>query len=508
MPQRPTAALAALAAILSLASACCAGCAAPGSHVDVGPLGARFERAGGGTELELLGGIWFSRAPEEADAAGGEELWALRPLVSRRTTQEAARTRFLAPLGSALQTSEGTTSYLLPLYYYRSHEDELGARHRDLLTLLGILWSQSEDPEPGAHKRELLAWFPFAGRARNFLTFDEIDFFLFPLYLRTLREGRRNWHFLFPIFNRSSGGGGSGWHVWPLYGENALAGRYDRRFLLWPVFHWHRNDLDLPEELQQEKLAALPFFGTTSVGSYRSWTVLWPFFGWAHDRERGFWALDCPWPLVRLQRGGQNPPAEERTRVWPFYSHYRSAGLEATSYAWPIFQRRSEDYGEVRRESTYLVPFWQHWERTDARATGAAGATPLVESWTKLWPLYQESDVGGARRTAFPALSPLWRLEEVEFHYSWLWELYAREEDPDGAVHERGWLGLWRRERDQREVRTALGPLWARRGDPGGSYSEHSLLFGLLRWRHDGEGWSLLAPAFPGPGWPGAEPAP
>lgn len=490
-----------------------AGCAAPGSDLDLGPLGARFERAGGGRELELLGGVWISRQPGDRTASPGspapdgqdaERLWALRPLVSRRTTEDAARTRFLAPLGSSLQTSEGTTSYLLPLYYYRSHEDQFGARQRSLITLIGILWSQSDASADDARKRELLAWFPFAGRATNFLTYDEISFFLFPLYLRTLREGRTNWNVLFPIFNWASGGGGSGWHVWPLYGENVLAGRYDRRFLLWPIFHWHRNELAKPADKQQTKLAALPLVGTTSVGTYRSWTFLWPFFGWARDPERGFWALDCPWPLVRLQGGGQNPLAEERTRVWPFYSHYHAEGLDATSYVWPIYQERHEDYGEVRRDSTYLLPFWQHWERTDSSASGTLG----VERFTKLWPLYQESEIGGERRTAFPALSPLWRLEDLEFHYSWMWELYAREEDARGAVHERGWLGLWRRERDANEVRTALGPLWARRGDVQGGFSEHSLLFGLLRWRHDQDGWSLLAPAFPGPGWLGWEAAP
>ena len=32
---------------------------------------------------------------------------------------------------------------------------------------------------------------------------------------------------------------------------------------------------------------------------------------------------------------------------------------------------------------------------------------------------------------------------------------------------------------------------------------ETSLLFGLLRWRvTEGEGFDMLPPAFPGPGWP------
>ena len=55
--------------------------------------------------------------------------------------------------------------------------------------------------------------------------------------------------------------------------------------------------------------------------------------------------------------------------------------------------------------------------------------------------------------------------------------------------------------------------IWSRRAFRAGGEPqvEHSLLFGLLRWRsypeRDGFWPDLMAPAFPGPGWPMQAPA-
>ena len=106
--------------------------------------------------------------------------------------------------------------------------------------------------------------------------------------------------------------------------------------------------------------------------------------------------------------------------------------------------------------------------------------------------------------SSIPALNPLWRTSQIDRHYSWLWELYSTRGEGD-RLHQRGWLGLWRRESDEYEIRTSLGPLWSQRTyrSEGTLIHENSLFFGLLRWRSsDPEGLECLAPALPGPGWP------
>ena len=68
--------------------------------------------------------------------------------------------------------------------------------------------------------------------------------------------------------------------------------------------------------------------------------------------------------------------------------------------------------------------------------------------------------------------------------------------------------GLYRREKGRGEDRRSIAGLWAKRRyrEDGRTVRETSLLFGLLRWRvTSGEGFDMLPPALPGPGWPEQE---
>ncbi len=121
-----------------------------------------------------------------------------------------------------------------------------------------------------------------------------------------------------------------------------------------------------------------------------------------------------------------------------------------------------------------------------------------------LWPLFRSRSGPDGGHAAFPDPNPFQELDFLDEHYAWLWELYSRTTTVD-TLRTRSWLGLWRRERDRDEDRRALSVLWAARdySRAGRAVHERSWLFGLLRYRvTEGEGFDLLAPALPGPGWP------
>ena len=112
-----------------------------------------------------------------------------------------------------------------------------------------------------------------------------------------------------------------------------------------------------------------------------------------------------------------------------------------------------------------------------------------------------------AELISWPALNPLPRQDWIDEHYAWLWELYSARRSFD-RVRVRSWLGLYREETDQVEQRRSLVGLWARRdfSEGGEAVREVSFLFGLLRARRRARGsYELIAPAFPGPGWPRRE---
>ncbi len=475
--------------MLALCAASLAGgCAGFGSERHIAPLFSELSTAGGGVEQEALGGAIRVRR-DKPD--GLITQWAVRPIVIRdQKPGEDFVMRYLTPFGRAERAGPEFGWYLLPITYYGRHEHPDKPSEFTLITLPGIYWSRTEDG------RILRAWFPFGGVFERFLSFDRLEFVLFPLWVRSERAGRNTTHLLWPFFSRTTGSGGPSWRIWPLIGNDIYEGRHEAWFFLWPLFQWKNDRLWAEPAEQEHRWLLFPLYGEAHQGSYSSHTVLWPFFGWASDPDTGMWSLDIPWPLFRFH---DDPPNDtSRWRMWPLYSTYHGDGLDSTWVLWPIVNLRHEEYEHSTKDAFHVLPFWQSWISHDDDAG--------MKSWCRLWPLYQiDQPEEQHTRVAFPALNPLWRTPEIEDMYAWIWELYSHEGDKD-LRRERSWLGLYRREKDADEDRRSLAFLWARRDwhdSADRRVSDYSLLLGLIRWRTREDGMLRgLPPAVPGPGWP------
>lgn len=560
--------LLALGLLLALLPAC----ASLDGDWHLAPGFSRLHRMDGGRTTELFAGMVLAEDPPTRTLDDGtevpvrrrladgepDELWGrrvrvLRPLTGQTWHAEGEDRTFewLPPLGRTAWRGEELSSYFFPIYSARTNPANQKGRTFQMVVLPGFLWTRE------ASGSNHVAWIPIYGDLRDFLTFSRIHFVLFPLYVRTERAGNRTDNLLFPVLSwtrpipedevtdpvaQLERRELHAWRVWPLYGTARRDGSYDRHFALWPIGHWQTNHLERDEDQREHLSAVWPLFTSTRMGTYRGYTVLWPFFGWAHDPRgaeteggEAFWALDAPWPLVRFQRGGKGEDPVSRSRIWPFFSHMKGDKLEAWSMAWPFVQWRTEDYLRYDRKSLYLLPFWRAWHAREAGPDGGAPfgerladgtwseAGPTIGRWRKLWPLWSEELAPGRhglrRTTTLLPLNPLWELDFLDLHWAWLWQLYREVEDGP-LKRERSWGGLWVRERNAAEDRRSLAGLWSRRvvdapgvhGQAGGGrYTETSLLFGLIRWRSSdaADDSGMLAPAFPGPGWPAlVQPAP
>lgn len=465
-------------------------CATYGHDIALAPVWTNISTAGGGNEIEAIAGAVRVRRKRPA---GPLHDWALRPFVKETFEENGdATARFLVPLGRRTRTATSYFWQLLLVARYERTLDEQGRPQWQLLSIPGILWSQDNSG------RTVRAFFPFGGVIERWLTIDRMDFALFPLFVRTQREGQISTSILWPVFNYTYGPRGTSYRIWPFYGRLRQEGRYDRHFVLWPLLHWQRNALS--SNTSESRWMFWPFYGHTRRGNYRADTVLWPFFGYSRDRKTGFFAWDGPWPLVRILRpGSDDPDGPRRTRFWPFWSRYEGDGLKSEWFAFPLVNVREEVDVDGTRKSQYLIPVWQHWDRRTK-----AG---VESSWSKLWPLYQNYTEAQTSRFALPALNPMWHMPEIDDHYAWIYELITREVDGP-RLRERTWGNLYRREKDEVEDRAYVSFLWSKRDyrAAGERRVEYSVLFGLLRWRSfpekAGEWPDLLLPAFPGPGWP------
>lgn len=470
------------------------GCAGTGTEIHLEPVYSRYATGDGATETDSFLGLLRTRSGKESvwedfrDLEGDYESVTLGPIVSRdRRPDGSWLLQYAVPLGFTAYRKDETISVFVPLYVWTREPFPEGGHEWKLAALPGLLMrSNLEGTQAG--------WFPLIGRFEDLFTYDRIVFILWPLFVYAERGEAVSYHFFYPFLGWTRGGGESSFHLLPFYGRAKIENRYDRTYFLWPIFHFNRNHLGGGNEAPEFNWMIFPLIGRTTRGTYEGTTWLWPLFGYARDPRSDFWALDFPFPLVRLQRG---PDGLRRTRIWPLYSHLEAEGLNTTSFLWPIFHVRKEESTGGTRDAVYVIPLWQSWNFRD-RETGERS------KWRKLLPVYQYERRGEWRRGSFPTLDPFWRNAVVDRHYSWLWKLFEWEEE--GPMRrERVWGALYRREKDAGEDRKNVSGLWASRRyrADGRRVKETSLLFGLLRWRvTEGEGFDMLPIAFPGPGWP------
>ncbi|MBI4537024.1 MAG: hypothetical protein HY712_03600 [candidate division NC10 bacterium] len=320
--------------------------------------------------------------------------------------------------------------------------------------------------------------FPFGGTVYDRLGRDEIEIVLFPFYLRSVRSGGERRWFPWPFVSTLRGEDQSGIFFWPLYGQEERKGKYERRYLLWPLFLYERAGLD--SDNPEESLAILPFYFSQRSPERDLTVVLWPFFSYQHDRKRQFEQWEFPWPLFAIARG----EGRQMTRFLPLFTVERRVLREefllkqlvssTTAVLFPLYVRTVDETASSRTERVRLL--W--WLYSDIRETGSDGERRRIDSW----PLFRYArDREG--RVSFQALALLEAFlpgnELIERNYSPLWSLYTYRRNVAGdQVHSFLW-NLVRHETTATGLRLeVLGPLLAY--DEQGDSSRFSFLGGLF----------------------------
>jgi hypothetical protein len=419
-----------LASLLPLATSACA--LLP-RELNLTPLWFhRLDRDGQLLECDALWPI----VHYERTAAGGDD-FRIRPLY-RRVTEPPAQNeaqggegaatehQFLVPFGRVRSDGGETSHRLFPLWSWRAHRNEVGARDVDWYLLFPLLWGGASTDG----REDYFAFFPFYADIPQFLTYDRFQTILFPLYARFDKEGHRHRMFLWPLIGTSScaESGHRRFHVYPFYGHDIDPGVYDRRFLLWPFFTWstEHEDTDSPVG----SFLCWPLFGWRSGRDVGGWTALWPLFSHAFRRDH-FTSLHLFWPLFHYY---WNRAEDDVTSfwLWPLFGRTRSDDQDAWSALWPLVWWRAYDDPDGRTRQRWVLPLY--WHIDIARDDGSR------ERHTKLWPLAHrtiEQRTGGvAERGDWSLLSPLpvrgSSASGVAESYGFLWEIAAgRRRAPD-----------------------------------------------------------------------------
>jgi len=484
-------------------------CASPTADVNLAPIYLRSSTPDWQT-VEIMGGI--GRFKEDQ----GTTTWALNPLFWRQRRPDGhVEADFLALLGryEYVPGRDRSKTRLFPLFWYESERRPDGVQDTDWMAFPFFAGGSSSDGE-----EDYFAVFPFYGKLKNWLTWDEVTFILFPIFARTKKEpGVTHTHWLWPFYGRKEGAA-TGWHLWPFYGTSARPGKSNRTYVLWPFWNKSVENKNHPEERRSWFL--FPLMGRTEQGDYVATTFFWPFLGRAERPSTDYysWAV---WPILKFEEGGNDatgqPSQRKVKRFWPFYLHYEDEQTSYSSWLVPIFWKRHDEFGDMERDGYYAVPLW--WQLKTKRFDDVDGdGSPDVtstETLTRFWPFFANQAEQDFWDLSADEPQPLAVEDGSHGHTEapYFGEAVARnftrplavwqqhQQEPKSPKVERAFLGLYHSIESGGHRRWSIPILGGQWTEPNGA-RHHSYLFGLLRWQSGGSNAGLQTPAFPGPGWP------
>jgi hypothetical protein len=330
------------------------------------------------------------------------------------------------------------------------------------------IWPFYFQRETGDPSTSYLGLFPVAGNARGHLSYDSINWVLFPIYVRTSRGGATTDFTPWPIV-RTTTGSQHGFAVWPLFGRLERPGAWTRSYFLWPLT-WNNTiqpaEGKPPGTAPRRQVGVLPFYTSDRGPDGVDENFLWPFFG-STDRvaPTRYRETRYLWPFLVKGRG------DDRTvdRVGPFYTHSVRKGVEKTWILWPFWRRIALTDSGLIQEKTQFFYFvgWNLEERSATRP-----AAPSARK-TFIWPLCSDWDNGAGRRQfQFPSLLDVFFPDNQEVRESWtpLVTLLRREDAPDGASRTSILWNAVTWEKKPAEGRTCVhaGPVFSSETGPGG----------------------------------------
>lgn len=437
---------------------------------------------GGSRERDIVYPLVHQRRGTDGQGRG-ETGWGLRPLFFTRRSDDGYRreTTYLWPLGRYSAKPGQLEFRLTPLFSYRARYNDKGTIDRDYIVLLFFFGSDDKEGD-------YFGLLPFGGTTRGLLAREKMEYFLFPLYLKTYDYGYEGTNILFPFFAYGHGKGREVLTVFPFYLRQAKQGRYDRRAYLWPLVHVQENALGSADPI--DTFMVWPFYGQdiSRSGEKVSRTILWPFFGWRIHRdgdEYSYVEYSMPWPFFRYVRSER----VDVDRYWPIYwrQHEKARKSLRTSVLWPIGWHETVDRERFDKENLWILPFF--WDFRTAFKEGGE-LTGETERYTKLWPLFHR------HRTRDGAvehqLLSLWWFRDAEPYgfrdnYDPLFTLYYMRDDPARSEHLFSILGptlRWHRRKDGADFRFLVFR-WNRRGQGEVARRGWSLLEGLVGYSDD-----------------------
>lgn len=448
-----------------------------------------------GTRTEAAGPFFYNQQTELGN------LWAIPPLFSHTVLLDgdAEEYDFAYPLLTYDRYGGEYRWQLFQLWSFAGSRNQAEvARHR--FTIFPFYFQQRSVDS----NQNYTALFPIYGHLKGRLFRSEMDFALWPIYLKTVKRAAATpsdsflkppesllqprqddvttYNYLLPFFHLRYGNGLFGWQLWPLLGheQKVVTSRtntwndlevipgHDKKFILWPFFL--KQQRGIGSENPEREILVFPFYDRMRSPLRDSTSYLTPFgLTITDDRGKKYREVGAPWPLIVFTRG----EGKTVNRIWPLFGQAQNPSLTSDFYLWPVYTYKRMKGETLDRDRSRILFFLGSHTLEKNTETGKS------KSRTDLWPLFthRREFNGNTRLQILAPLEPvLPASKSIERNYSPLWSVWVAEHNPETDAHSQSFLwNLYRRE---------VSPT-TRKG---------SLLFGLFQYESSAEnkGWRLF----------------
>ncbi len=436
---------------------------------DWGPLFSRMVDLHGDTRFRALGPF-----VERAESPRGDQLRALRPLYVRAEIAESGRTHyeFVWPLAVAKEFKEQFSWRVLTAFYLDFDRTDPDGRYRFWLL---PLWFHGRNLEGDRYA----ALFPIAGQIDEFLGQDYIRFFFWPLWMQTAVNEVESRHLLWPIVSHTSGKGIHRFRVFPFYGYSRHRDRFEKRFILWPI--WTEARYNYPTSYGSGYVL-FPLYGRIRLSDESTTFVLPPFF--RYSRGQRVRTVNAPWPFFQYRTG-----EEQRLYFFPVWGRRTLHGNHLNHFLWPIGRYSTIQRHDTVQHGLNILPFF-YSEREVTEAFTEEEEPEVRSRYLKVWPLASYRRAGDLRRLRALEFWPLKQTGPVERGWAPFWTLGVRTWNEEDLDSELLW-GLYRHRRRGDAHYRSVFPLFDSSRDEAEDRREFNLLRGLVGYRREGDAMSV-----------------